>query len=157
MASREGIPPLSFPSFRFQVARIRYFVVTRVIAFSRALLGWTPREWFDATFLENGLSIDYNGGSFLPKILKTRRSTNVIERFGLREEKDFSPREYLDGEKFLGNKFLCITVSVHNRFILHYRKKIQESDEISRRGNREAPDGTGTIEFINYEYLSSWS
>lgn len=65
MASREGIPPLSFPSFRFQVARIRYFVVTRVIAFSRALLGWTPREWFDATFLENGLSIDYNGGSFL--------------------------------------------------------------------------------------------
>lgn len=81
----------------------------------------------------------------------------MIERFGLREEKDFSPREYLDGEKFLGNKFLCITVSVHNRFILHYRKKIQESDEISRRGNREAPDGTGTIEFINYEYLSSWS
>lgn len=54
---------------------------------------------------------------------------------------------------FEGRKFLRLGVAASFYSII--RKKIQESDEISCRGNREAPDGTGTIEFINYEYLSS--
>lgn len=138
-----------------------------------------PREWFAPLFhtLENELSIGiitkrvsqsfryfqiYVNREIVTKIIIkiiqrfVRRFIVNFQRSRLREEIFFfSTRKHDLGilENSEGRKFLRLGVAAPFYSII--RKKIQESDEISCQGNREAPDGTGTIEFINYEYLSS--